>query len=102
MDKEKFTIKRGKYEYKLGTYADFITYNGRELTREEIIDKLNENEQLMLGGVSCSDLLSKAKQMQKENEFMVNRAKEYDSLTYYKGIATGIDTIIRLIKRHCN
>lgn len=102
MDKEKFTIKRGKYEYKLGTYGDFITYNGRELTREEIIDKLNENEQLMLGGVSCSDLLSKAKQFQKENEFMINGAKGHESLAYYKGISIGIDRIIKLIKRHCN
>ena len=93
-------MKNNKFEFKQGTFGDYITYNGKELTREEILQILNKNKQLRIGGVSSSALIEKAEQMQKENDIMINGAKGHESLVYYKGIGLGIDRIIKLIKRH--
>lgn len=89
-----------KFEFKQGAYGDYITFKGKELSRDEILQILNKNQQLCIGGVSCSALIEKAEQMKKENEAMINGAKGHDSLVYYKGIGLGIDRIVNLIKRH--
>jgi len=89
-----------KFEFKQGVYGDYITFNGKELSKEEILQILNKNQQLRIGGVSSSALIDKAEQMQKENDLMISGAKGHDSLVYYKGIGLGIDRIIKLIKRH--
>jgi len=92
-------MENKKFEFKQGTYGDYITFNGKELSKDEILKILND-KQLNLGAVSSSCLVDMAEQMQKENQAMIKGAKGHDSLAYYKGIDLGIDRIIRLIKRN--
>jgi hypothetical protein len=86
-------MENNKFEFKKGKFGDLITFKGKELSREDILYFLNES-------IEYSDLVSKAEQMKKENQIMIEGAKGHDSLAYYKGIDLGIDRIIRLIKRN--
>ena len=46
-----------------------------------------------------ADLLVKAKQMEKENGFLLNHSQPDENTLYLDGIETGIKRIIKLIER---
>jgi hypothetical protein len=57
-------------------------------------------EQLNLHRVSGSDLLSKAEQFEKEQQFLIDNYIEEEYKDHNKAVLLGIKRIIRLIKRH--
>jgi len=71
------------------------------ISEPEQVDALaSKLEQLILSRVSGSALLNEAKQIQKENQHLIDNATVNADREHKEAIKIGIDRIVKLIERH--